>query len=104
MVCIHSFTKSSALHIINKDLQVHGHNGANTFKPFYVINCLRDNAAGDVQVPCSDTDVFILSMNLAAIGHVVAHVTIINGVDYGDRNKSRALIRLHNFTENNWRR
>lgn len=69
-----------------------------------LFNHLRDNAAGDVQVPCSDTDAFILSMNLAAIGHVVAHVTIINGVDYGDRNKSRALIRLHNFTENNWRR
>ena len=104
MVCIHSCTKSSAPHIINKDLQVHGHNGANTFKPFYVINCLRDNAAGDVQVPCSDTDVFILSMNLAAIGHVVAHVTIISRVDYCDRSKSRALIGLHNFTVNNWRR
>ena len=69
-----------------------------------VFNHLRDNAAGDVHVPCSDTDTFILSMNLAAIGHVVAHVTIINRVDYGDRNKSRALICLHNFTDNNWRR
>ena len=38
----------------------------------HVIDCLRDNTAGDIQVPCSDTKVFILLMDLAATGHLVA--------------------------------
>ena len=72
-----SCTKVNAPHSINEVLKEHGHEEADTLIPLHVIDCLRDNTFKEVHVRCSDTDVFVLLMDLASNGHLGAITKLI---------------------------
>ena len=48
-----------------------------TLIPLHVIYCIRDNACKEIYVRCSDTDVFVLLMDLSSNGHLGALTKLI---------------------------
>ena len=110
-------TKVNSPHSISEDMKEHGHEEADTLIPLHVIDCIRDNAFKETYVRCSDTDVFVLLMDLASNGHLGALTKLIMltgvGAKYREIDirqrveaiglpKARGLIGLHNFSGTDW--
>ena len=110
-------TRVNNPHSIDENLEVHGHEEADTLIPLHVIDSVRLNKCRDIQVRCSDTDVFIMLIDLAASNYLGAmtKLTMLTGtgaryreVDIRERveaigkRKVKALIGLHNFTGADW--
>ena len=59
-------------HTIDDEFKEHSHEEADTLIPLHVLDSLKESTAKEVHVRCSDTDVFILLMDLASKGHLGA--------------------------------
>ena len=105
-------TKINSPHSLTEDLKEHGHEEADTLIPLHVLDSIRDNTFKEVHVRCSDTDVFVLLMDLASNNHLgpLTRLIMLTGVgakyrevDIRQRveavgaSKAEGLIGLHNL-------
>ena len=103
--------------MIDDKFKEHSHEEADALIPLQVINSLKESTAKEVHVRCSDTDVFILLMDLASNNHLGALTKLVmlagTGAKYREADiqervaavgvrKARGLIGLHNFTGADW--
>ena len=117
IVSYHQCTKVNFPHTIDDQFKKHSHEDADTLIPLHVINSLEESTAKEVHVRCSDTDVFILLMDLASNNHLGALTRLVMLAGTGEKymeidiqervaavgvRKARGLIGLHNFTGADW--
>ena len=76
-VSYHQCTKVNLPHAVDDHFNQHSHEEADTLIPLHVINSLEESTAKEVHVRCSDTDVFILLMDLAANNHLGALTKLV---------------------------
>ena len=117
VVSYHQCTTVNVPHTIDDEFKEHSHEEADTLIPLHVLDSLKESTAKEVHVRCSDTDVFILLMDLASKGHLgaLSKLVMLAGtgakyreIDIKERvaaigsEKASGLIGLHNFTGADW--